>query len=369
MQGKNLVRRQHVVSKFYLKGFANDIGKGQLLRVPLPGENSYRVSVNDATVQKDFYSLTNDRGELDDSLEEAFSRIEDEAAKALQAILIEPGMPIGIDDKRDFSYWLAVQYLRTVGFRQLEQESESQIIRAVVGQSGKAVLKRHIERFEGHQVSPDRLEFEWTELTKDGGPTLKSGAEYHQESLLDGLYEFSWRVFQSQWVLESYSDEVLLTGDHPVILLESGKVHGRDLVGTLSARILSVPLSRKLGLTVYLDSIWNDRQITGDLASSRERNQLLIDNTRQTLLLHPEDSSLVDEYELPAERNFELDPSIGRALIREEGNFGDVSPEEAHRRNLLPAIWNRYGKSLTIEDIPWPISRRVNRWIHRTTLD
>jgi hypothetical protein len=45
-------RRQHTVSKFYLKGFADD--RDQISRITLPGEQRIKLSVNDATVIKDF---------------------------------------------------------------------------------------------------------------------------------------------------------------------------------------------------------------------------------------------------------------------------------------------------------------------------
>lgn len=61
------IRRQHVVSKFYLKGFADEAG--QLRRVYLPGDRSHLMATSDATVVKDFYTVTLPDGSESDMFE------------------------------------------------------------------------------------------------------------------------------------------------------------------------------------------------------------------------------------------------------------------------------------------------------------
>lgn len=78
-------RRQHTVSKFYLKGFADE--REQILRVALPGDPRVRLSIRDATVIKDFYSVELPGGERSDMFEKAFSEIEGPASQVLDAIL------------------------------------------------------------------------------------------------------------------------------------------------------------------------------------------------------------------------------------------------------------------------------------------
>lgn len=46
------------------------------------------------------------------------------------------------------------------------------IIRLIVGTSGKAALRQHIEKAEGQVIGEDRLAFEWEELTKEVDPHL-----------------------------------------------------------------------------------------------------------------------------------------------------------------------------------------------------
>ena len=75
------IRRQHTVSRFYLRGFAD--GREQVRRIQLPGDNVLTMSISDASVIKDFYSVELPDGTLSDMFERAFSDVEGVASAAL----------------------------------------------------------------------------------------------------------------------------------------------------------------------------------------------------------------------------------------------------------------------------------------------
>ncbi|XVV02508.1 DUF4238 domain-containing protein [Actinosynnema sp. CA-248983] len=107
-------RRQHIVSQFYLKGFANE--RDVLRRVVLPGDKVHPISTSDATVINDFYTITMPDGSQSDMFERAFAKIEQSAAEALRAMLGGKWPLVG-DDRAALASWIALQYLRAEHIR------------------------------------------------------------------------------------------------------------------------------------------------------------------------------------------------------------------------------------------------------------
>jgi hypothetical protein len=81
------ILRQHVVSHFYLKGFANEAW--QLQRIVLPGDRSHLIATSDATVVKDFNTVVLPDGTQSDMFERAFAIIEQPASASLREILAD----------------------------------------------------------------------------------------------------------------------------------------------------------------------------------------------------------------------------------------------------------------------------------------
>lgn len=167
MNKEKLVRKQHVVSKFYLKGFTNS--SNQLRRLVLPGDRSHLISVDRATVITDYYTLVSEDGQVSDYFERAFAEIEEPASRILKSVIRERLWPLSQDDKETLAEWIALQYLRSEGARTMVTNIDALVTQIVVGTSGKAALRRHIEAAEGKAVTEERLSFEWEELTKEGG--------------------------------------------------------------------------------------------------------------------------------------------------------------------------------------------------------
>ncbi len=174
--GRQRTRRQHVVSRFYLSGFADD--QDRLRRIVLPGENSHVVSVRDATVVKDFYTVQIG-SETSDLFERLFAQFEQRAAGALARVIRGRQWPLSPGDKAALAVWVALQYLRSEGVRRSQTQMRAQRIRLLVGVSGKEALRRHIEAAEGEVVDDARLDAEWRDLTQPGGPELKEDVDSH----------------------------------------------------------------------------------------------------------------------------------------------------------------------------------------------
>jgi hypothetical protein len=127
-------RRQHTVSKFYLKAFAND--SNVIRRVAVPSRDVVDLSVNRASVVNDFYTVRLIDGSMSDIFEQAFGQIEGGAATAHRQLLAGV-WPITGDARLDLSMWIALQHLRTEGTRGDHEVLRASMIRLVVGMYGR----------------------------------------------------------------------------------------------------------------------------------------------------------------------------------------------------------------------------------------
>jgi hypothetical protein len=192
------VRRQHVISQFYLKGFANE--SNQLRRVTLPGDNSHLISTSDASVIKDFYTVQFPDGYQSDMFERAFNKVERPASEALK-VTLAGGWPLDSERLGALASWIALQHLRAEGIRESGSQQKAFMIRLVVGVSGKQALREVIERAESRTVSDEELDWEWEDITKPGGPDLTPDNRDHLSllmSLHDGmsryLHDCHWTI-------------------------------------------------------------------------------------------------------------------------------------------------------------------------------
>lgn len=113
-------KRQHTVSKFYLRGFATETGT--VMRYDLEERQSVPLSVNDASVIKDFYTVALPDGSLSDMFEKLFAEIEDGASAALEAILAGQWQLRG-DARESLATWCALQHLRSEQIRTEQKAS------------------------------------------------------------------------------------------------------------------------------------------------------------------------------------------------------------------------------------------------------
>lgn len=347
------VRNQHVVSKFYLKGFADQ--RSRLRRLILPGLHSHLISVNKATVIRDYYSLTLDDGRVTDVFESAFSKIESVAAKTLRRLTKGGAWPLNSADKYSMALWIALQYLRSEGVRGHEAESEAILIRLLVGLSGKEALREYIMTAEQSEVSQARLDFEWNELTQDGGPRLRQDAGEHLGMVVDLLFPTAALFASKQWTLYDFERGPLVTGDHPVTLSEAPEGSG---LGLYTAGVIALPLSR-LQAILLRTAPGIDVRETGTHERAEHLNQLTILNSRKFVLSHPEDLESIESLHLPDPRTSERDPGAAGRFISEVGYLGPVGRGSAGR---IAAIFSRSGKAVTLSDIKWPIERRLVVW-------
>lgn len=355
-------RRQHVVSRFYLNGFASD--RGLLRRVALPGDVTHLVSVNDATVIKDFYSIELG-GELDDYFEQQFARVERRAADAMRLALAGSEWPLPPRDKAALASWIALQHLRAESVRTGQQQIRADTIRLLVGASGKKALRGHIEAAEGAPISEARLDAEWTDFVKPGGPTLEPDAADHLRTVVEMHVPTAEMLRAMQWSLDIFERRSLITCDHPVVLLPN-EDHPRWMgLGIFNAGGFAIALSRRRALVIGSSPDLPDLRLPGTTNMARSINSHIARNARHSIYHHPDDAHVVAELTLPDRRTREFESS-GDGLIREEGLFAGLSESQL---KAFSGISGGDGKGFTLSDLPWPVPGRVFSWTEQPAAD
>lgn len=353
-------RRQHVVSRFYLKGFAND--SSQVRRVTLPGDQNYLLSTSDAGVIKDFYTITLPDGSQSDAYERAFGEVEGLAAEALRVITAGTWPVVG-EHRAALARWIALQHLRSEDVRASQGTMNAEMIRLIVGVSGKEALRQVIEKTEGRSVSEEELDWEWRDITKPGGPELVPNVKEHLRllmSLLDGTSQY---LDDCHWTLVQFSRRALVTSDHPVSLLVEPDYPSWQGVGLVTADLFLVPLSRRLALTIQPRhrlptdlGVVPDFRCSGSTRWARSINQETAARARRYVYHHPDDSPL-DGLLLPKPESRRPTMSNGDGLIREEGLFHGLTKEQLKAFSRMDGP-DEDSKGMSINDLPWPIPGR-----------
>lgn len=356
-------RRQHTVSKFYLKAFAND--SNVIRRVAVPSRDVVDLSVNSASVIKDFYTVRLIDGSLSDMFEQAFGQIEGGAAAAHQQLLAG-AWPLTGEARLDLAMWIALQHLRTEGTRGDHEVLRSTMIRLVVGMSGKEALRAHIEQAEQRTVTDAELQREWDDLTQPGGPSLEPDVVAHIDSIMALLPGFAAYLADCHWTLYRFQRRCLITSDHPVSLCV-GPEHPAMLgVGIANTELFLVPMSRRVAIGIQPPErllkvgFTEDQlpQIPDFVAPPSTKlalsiNQETAARVRRYLYHHPADEPLEglwirEDEPAPGMREPDIDH-----FIRPEGPPANPSPVEQPRPPLLDEH-----EGVGLSDLPWPIPGR-----------
>lgn len=349
------IRRQHVVSKFYLKGFAAN--EKHLTRVAVSSGMTTTISVNDATVIKDFYSVDIGDGVLSDFFEREFSEIEDVAAVALRSAL-GAGWPLEGEERDALATWIALQHFRSEGIRDTATAMRAQMIRLLVGMSGKQRLRHHIESAEGMACGDARLEAEWTDLTQPDGTALDPDVQQHMQHLSELVGPTAQLLAARPWTLTVFGRKTLLTGDHPVSLLPNENHPSWSGIGVANAGAFLVPLSRWHGLHIDTSSEGPDDVLAGTSKVAASMNGITIANAARHVYRHPDDEMVTDRFDWHGRPHRRLLSSFGDSHVREEGYSAVDFPPS--KRPRMPV--DVEGSGVSLADLEWPILRRRFVW-------
>jgi len=141
------------------------------------------VSVTDASVIRDFYTILLPDGTRSDAWERWLSEIEDEIAPARRRVIEAPLLRLDQDDRERLARWIALQYLRGPDNRTQMAEFDSFAVRAQLGMGGLAYLQHAMSQGLGREVPIAEAERVWEDITSPEGPQVTVGGDEHLQCL------------------------------------------------------------------------------------------------------------------------------------------------------------------------------------------
>lgn len=290
MAGKDkLQRRHHIVPKFYLRRFADQ--RGLLNRVLLPGDVRHAVSINDATVAKDFYLVEEEDGSRSDRVEKLLSDIETEAADAFRVVVDRNTWPIPDDARIAIACWAAFQALRTTVTRQSGDELADMLLKLQIGAGGKPQIRAVLREGIGREPTEEEVDQEWARLSDFDSYTVAPHPNTHVKTMLDLMPGTAHMFYDRGWNLVRFQRKTIATCDNPVLLIPSSNHPPGHGVGLATAGAILVPLGRREALLMG-ELKTKDSRRPGTAAMAKDFNWLVVGQAHTTVFHHPEDDPL-----------------------------------------------------------------------------
>ena len=338
-------RRHHVVPRLHLRGFA-DVD-GRIIQLDLDTGRRREVSVTDAAVIKNFYTVVLPDGTVSDAWERWLGEVESEIAPALRRAIDMPTFQLQDDDRERLARWVALQYLRGPDNRRQMAEIAAIMLRAQVGMGGLAYLQHAMSQGSGREVTIAEAERVWDDIHSSQGPEVVVDGEEHLQVLARSYDRATAMVYGRSWSRVRYTRKRLLASDVPVSLVPGDAYDERGLAGAIA---IAVPLDRRtlLWLEHPGDRAPNsdrDRHPSALLANIHNHSAVL--SAERLLYFHPHDNPVPLDAAIPRPRPKRLEVTGGLDFANRDRPLLDVLEQIARHTD-------RSGNSL-IANYSWPI--------------
>lgn len=352
--------RHHTVPRLHLRGFAGPYtgdnprrsGQDPLMLVQYDVNTGSRtdVSIADATVARNFYTVVLPDGTRSDAWERSLRNVENDIAPALRRAIDAPRFRLNDDDRQLLASWIALQYLRGPDNRQLQAAIASYTVRAQVGMGGLAYLRHVMSNRLGRPVPLEQAERVWDDITKEEGPTIKVRGEDHLNLLLHAFPKAAEQILGRTWGRMRFRRRALAVSDVPVGLVRDSAEPwaGGGLGG---ARAITVPLDRHTLLWLALagpEGPEEDMDLEPTKAFAVAHNESAISGAERFVYFHPDDDPIAEGTVVPRPPRERLNISGGLDL---GGN------RDRALNDVLQQIADRNGRNdrSLIADYTWPI--------------
>ncbi|MFI5864661.1 DUF4238 domain-containing protein [Streptomyces sp. NPDC051546] len=304
-------RRHHTVPRFHLARFANS--KNQLMRVELPGVKRHLLSIDNATVEKDFYLIEIDDGSPSDAVEDALSELEGQAATALRTLADQHIWPIPEEVRRPIAAWAAIQYLRTPAARQAGNDIADAALKLSIALGGRPQMRAALESVEGRSVTYAEVDEMWALMTDFEDYKYEAHQNLHIHSMNRSFPGTAAGFFGRGWNVVHFTRKALITTDTPVVLMKGPGEDPGLPIGTATAGGVLVPLDRRMAL-IMGEPHTVDLRLPGSTSMARDLNQRLVWEARRAAFHHPDDNPL-EGLELPQPRDQEVASTDPRTFL------------------------------------------------------
>lgn len=192
------------------------------------------------------------------------------------------------------------------------------MLRLQVGAGGKEVLRRQLEGTHG-SVTDEQLEDVWAILTDRDGPPIELSVAGHVGHMIELSEELVKYLVGRPWVLVKFGRRSLLTSDDPVGLVDDPDDEPFMGVGFMTARGITFPLTRKLGLlmanlellieaNIPVERVHEGGFDTVEFESTKFEkffNQHTVHAASRWIFHHPDDARFVPD-DLPDEKPYSM---------------------------------------------------------------
>lgn len=309
---QKLKKHHHTVPRLLLRRFAN--GK-QIVRVSLDGSEPKSIGIGDATVRSHFYSMQDETGQRDDTIENLLADLEDQAARVITKVIDERVWPLPIGERAVLGEWIAAQHARIPAVRQANNEIADQLLKIEIAAGGKPEVCRRMEALDEGPVSDDAVEAAWAELTDFSSYYVELPVNDHLLTMGKSMATAYEVMMARSWKLCRFERKKLLLPDHPVTLLRDAREPEWRGVGLANAAAILIPIDRRAAVIMGSPGA-PDGMFPANAQVANELNHRFAWNSRIELFHHPDDDP-VARINLPPVRDHEAEfsQSAERFLI------------------------------------------------------
>lgn len=298
-------KRQHIVPRFYLKGFS----EGSKLQVlDFETNRTFSSSISDVSVHKDYYTVNVD-GIDPDIFENWLSTVETEAANVIRKI--ESGKwPLDEGERTTLAFFMALQQQRGRASRDFLERAQSASIGLLTNVQGFEAFRAKLDKTAQGALTEEekRQAFERIAHYEQGDETtFKANAHQHVASISHTVEKLVPYLTGRPWRLFKFERRALITSDEPLGLVRPPGLDENFGVGLSTAEVITFPLQRKLGLYmlspreeiergVPVETVRSgalDERVIGTTWHERTFNSLAAQWAFRNLFYHPEDYKFV----------------------------------------------------------------------------
>jgi len=337
-------QRHHVVPRLHLRGFADE--RGRIVQLDLDTGRRREVSVTDAAVVRNFYTVVLPGGTVTDAWEQWLGEVESEIAPALRRAIDMPVFRLEEEDRERLARWIALQYLRGPDNRRQMAELAAVQLRMQVGMGGVAYLQHAMSQGLGREVTKAEAEAVWDDIHSDQGPEVVVEGEEHLQILMGAYDRAGAMIYDRSWCRIAFTRKRLMASDVPVSLVPGEAHHERGLAG---ARTIAVPLDRRtlLWLERSDESPNEDRDRDPVALFANINSHTAVLSAERFLYFHPDDDPVPLDATIPRPRPRRIQVSGEPDFANRERPLEDVLEQIANHTD-------RSGNSL-IANYTWPI--------------
>lgn len=290
-------RRSHIVPRTYLRGFADD--NERLVALRKGKQETFLISIADATVIKDFYELPN-HPVSPAAFEETLGRFEKEFSR--WRCLLETEELIRGADRVNFSGYLAFQALRGQAFYHAAAKTESDIVLTLIASYSPKEMQTWLGK-QGNMCSLEESQLIQERLLA-GKMELELGSRAFVQHIDQEIQAIRGHLAKQKWEYVLFKEAYLITSDEPISLLSAQEPRSTDIYHafmTADQEIL-MPLTRAIGLRIHpmsdedlMDVAIGTHDIfrMGSAEEAQSFNHAVRCQAQSVIFAHPSDAALL----------------------------------------------------------------------------